>query len=407
MLDNVIDISEPPSQRISKSAPMNRRIGLGIMGFADLLYALEIPYNSKEGFEMAEKVMKIIQEEAHLTSEKIAKEKGVFPNYHLSVYKDQKKIRANAALTNIAPTGTISMMFDVSGGLEPHFAVSYYRRNILGGKVQLRYFNKQLKKCLKKRGLYTQEIADKIAEFGSVQQIKEIPDDIKRVFVTAMDITADDHIQMQSRFQKYCDNSISKTINFPNAATVEDIYDGYVKAWSLGCKGCTVYRNGCRQVQVLNIGNEDNCDKDEVTTTYLSLDSDSASSSSSSSSSSSASVSRSDSPDNMSSSSLQSDSDDEDNQWVVTLKTHNTDLQFDDSFSNLHEVITHQQTLQTNHNKNQVKRNKRNPLRNSVNSVVHRQSPQKPCPDCGETEMFVKSENCLKCLNCSFSMCSV
>ncbi len=159
----------------------------------------------------------------------------------------------NAALTNIAPTGTISMMFDVSGGVEPYFALAYYYKGILGGDTQLSYVNKWLKKALVERGIYSEELMGKIIKEGTLQNLDEIPEDMKRTFVTSMDISSEQHTRMQAAFQKYCDNAISKTINFPNSATKEDVLQGYIFAWQLGCKGCTVYRDGSRELQVLNL----------------------------------------------------------------------------------------------------------------------------------------------------------
>jgi ribonucleoside-diphosphate reductase alpha chain len=254
MLDNVVDLTDMPVERVNRSFKSNRRIGLGIMGFADMLYQLRIPYNSKEAFETAESVMKTINEAAHEMSRELAKEKGVFPNYNLSIFKKKRVPMRNAALTNIAPTGSISMMFDVSSGVEPYFALAYHKKGIINGRYSLQYFNKYLEVELKERGLFKPAIVERILEKGTLQDIKEIPQDIKRVYVTAMDISAEDHIRMQAAFQKYTDNSISKTINFPSTATKEDVLRGYILAWQLKCKGCTVYRDKSRQFQILNLG---------------------------------------------------------------------------------------------------------------------------------------------------------
>ncbi len=261
MLDNVIDSYGFAVDRVQQTAMGNRRIGLGVMGFADLLYQLKIGYTQPEGFAMAERVMGIIQEESHATSRLLAEEKGVFANWHLSVYAERGVKMRNAALTTVAPTGTISMMFDASGGVEPFFALAYHYQGILGGKVQLHYVNKYLERALRERGLYSDTLINRIIKDGSLQHIAEIPEEIKRVFVTAMDIKAEDHIRMQASFQKYIDNSISKTCNFPNDATHDDVREGYLLGWRLGCKGMTVYRDGSREQQVLNL----NKDKQEVT----------------------------------------------------------------------------------------------------------------------------------------------
>ncbi|MFA6511592.1 MAG: adenosylcobalamin-dependent ribonucleoside-diphosphate reductase [Patescibacteria group bacterium] len=253
LLDNVVDISNFPAERVNKTAKSNRRFGLGIMGFADMLLKLRIPYNSPEGRQVAEEVMGTIQEESFKMSQELAEEKCSFPNYDLSIYKEQGIKMRNAARTTIAPTGTIAMFFDVSGGVEPYFALAYHYKGILGGKTELQYVNKHLKDALEEAGVYSKELMDKIIEKGSLQDIKEIPEDIKRVFTVAMDISPEDHTRMQAAFQRHVDNSISKTINFKQDATKEDVLQGYLLAWELRCKGCTVYRDKSRDLQVLNL----------------------------------------------------------------------------------------------------------------------------------------------------------
>lgn len=251
MLDNVIDITDFPVDKVNKVFRSNRRIGLGIMGFGDLLYRLRIPYNSEEGVKMAEKVMKFINDTTHKISQELAEEKGAFPNWQLSIFYPDTKMR-NAALTCIAPTGSISMICDVSSGVEPYFALVYVKSQVMGGQT-LYYVNKHLEKELKERGLYSEALMDKIAKTGSVQNIAEIPGDIRRVFVTALDISPEDHMRMQAAFQKHVDNSISKTCNFPYEATKEDVLRAYLSGWQLGCKSLTVYRSGSRQVEVLQL----------------------------------------------------------------------------------------------------------------------------------------------------------
>lgn len=253
MLDNVIDNYGFAVDRVQQTATNNRRLGLGVMGFADLLYQLRIGYDTPEGFAMAERVMGIIQDEAHKTSRALADEKGVFRNWEKSVFAERGIKMRNAALTTVAPTGTIAMMLDASGGVEPFFALAYHYKGILGGNVSLHYVNKYLEKELKGRGLYADHLIEQIIEEGSLQGIEGIPDDIKRVYVTAMDIAAEDHIRMQAAFQKHVDNSISKTCNFSYDATHDDVRAGYLLGWRLGCKGLTVYRDGSREVQVLNL----------------------------------------------------------------------------------------------------------------------------------------------------------
>ncbi|MCS6789266.1 MAG: adenosylcobalamin-dependent ribonucleoside-diphosphate reductase [Patescibacteria group bacterium] len=259
LMDNVIDIFEFPIKQLEDMAQGNRRIGLGIMGFADMLYQLEIPYNSKEGQKLAEKVMKTITDESHKMSTILAKEKGIFPNWHLSIYKKKGIKMRNAALTTVAPTGSISMMFDTSSGIEPNFALSYIKQDKDGH--QYRYFNPYFEKALKNSKLtekQIEEIKNEVVQKGTIQHIDYLPDNIKKTFVVAMDISAEDHIRMQAAFQKNVDNSISKTINFPNNATMEDVKQGFILGWKLKCKSTTVYRDGSREVQILNIGTGEN-----------------------------------------------------------------------------------------------------------------------------------------------------
>ncbi|MBI5728368.1 MAG: hypothetical protein HY984_01285, partial [Candidatus Magasanikbacteria bacterium] len=259
MLDNVIDITDFPVERVNKRFRDNRRIGLGIMGFADMLYQLGIPYNSEEGFMTAERVMKIVNDAAHQESQDSAEQKGVFPNWEISIFgpKGQNRKQRNAALTTVAPTGSLSMFFDCASGVEPFFALAYYKE-VMGGD-QLPYFNSYLETELRKRGFYSDELLQDVLKTGTIQHRADLPEDLRRTFVTAMDISAEDHIRMQAAFQKYVDNSISKTINFKNSATKEDVLRGYILMWELGCKGGTVYRDGSRNEQVLNL----NSKKDE------------------------------------------------------------------------------------------------------------------------------------------------
>lgn len=261
MLDNVIDLSDFPVEKVNTTFRNNRRIGLGIMGFADMLYQLRVPYNSEEGFATARKVMKLIKDTSHAYSAKLAEEKGCFPNWNISIFgaKGKNVKMRNSALTTIAPTGSISMLLDCSSGVEPFFALSYYKEVLSGQKMV--YINSYLEEELKKLNLYNEEVIKSIERTGSIQQIPEIPTETLKVFVTAMDINADDHIHMQAAFQEYVDNSISKTINFPNSATREDVRNGYIMAWESGLKGCTVYRDGSRQEQVLNLHGRDEASK--------------------------------------------------------------------------------------------------------------------------------------------------
>jgi ribonucleoside-diphosphate reductase alpha chain len=254
LMDNVIDLFDFPVHQVTDLAKKNRRIGLGIMGFADMLYQLGIPYNSKEGQRMAERAMKTVTDTAHATSRAIAKEKGSFPNINFSVFKKSGKMR-NAALTTVAPTGSISMMFDCSSGIEPNFALAYVKQDKDGH--QYHYFNRHLEAALAAAKLSkdkVQEVKEEVIRTGSIQHLTDLPEALRKTFVVAMDITASDHLEMQAAFQRYVDNSISKTINFPNSATEEHVAEGYILAWKLKCKSATVYRDGSRNVQILNIG---------------------------------------------------------------------------------------------------------------------------------------------------------
>ena len=254
MLDNVVDISDFPVESVNKQARENRRVGLGIMGFADMLYQLHVPYNTPEGFATAERVMQIVQSASHEESESATRQKGVFPNWEKSVFgpNGENRPRRNAALTTVAPTGSISMLLDCSSGVEPFFALAYVKENIMGGD-SLTYFNKYLEAELKRLGLYSEELVEDVVKTGSIQHRTDLPENLRRTFVTAMDISAEDHIRMQAAFQKHVDNSISKTINFKNSATRDDVLNGYIMAWELGCKGGTMYRDGSRQEQVLSV----------------------------------------------------------------------------------------------------------------------------------------------------------
>jgi ribonucleotide reductase alpha subunit len=263
MLDNVIDLSDFPVDRVNSTSKNNRRIGLGIMGFADMLYQLRIGYDTEQGRDVARRVMRCIQAAAERQSELLAEQKGCFANWDKSVFAATNTKRRNAALTNIAPTGTIAMSYNVSGGVEPYFALAYHYRGILGGDVRLEYFNKHLASALKQANCFTPEIVARVHAEGTLQNIDELPEHIKRTFVTSMDISARDHILMQAAMQEHCDNAISKTINFANSATRADILDGYITAWQNKCKGCTVYRDGSRVFQILNL-NEGDKSKDEV-----------------------------------------------------------------------------------------------------------------------------------------------
>ncbi len=261
-LDNVIDQNKYPLDEIARMTRANRKIGLGVMGWADMLIQLGLPYNSSNAFRLAEEVMGFIQKEGKEASIALAAERGVFPNYKGSVYdpvsstgQAPKMEVRNATVTTIAPTGTLSIIAGCSSGIEPLFAVCYVRTVMEGTK--LIEVNPHFERIAKERGFWSRDLMERIAEAGSLHGFDEIPEDVKAIFVTAHDITPEEHIRMQAAFQKYVDNAVSKTVNFPHQATRKDVEDVYLMAYRLGCKGVTVYRDGSREDQVLTKGAKD------------------------------------------------------------------------------------------------------------------------------------------------------
>lgn len=251
-LDNVVDMNKYPVDAIREVTLGSRKIGLGVMGWADMLYRMEIPYNSDKAIQLAETVMAYIEDEGHRTSQALAEDRGVFPYWQGSVYEKRGVKMRNSTVTTIAPTGTISIIAGCSGGIEPQFALVFFR-NVMDN-TKLPEVHGYFKEVLAREGLYSEELMEKIAEQGSLQEIEEIPESIRRVFVTAHDITPEWHIRMQAAFQKYTDNAVSKTVNFSSMATPEDVEHVYMLAYELGCKGVTIYRDGSRDNQVLNVG---------------------------------------------------------------------------------------------------------------------------------------------------------
>ncbi len=257
--DNVIDATRyviPQIEEMHKNG--NRKIGLGVMGWHDMLVRLGIPYDSEEALQVAEEVMAFIDREAKKKSVELAEERGVFPNFSGSIYdtgKAEDRVR-NATRTTIAPTGTISIVAGASSGIEPYFSIAFLRRNVLDG-VDLPEVNPLFLETAHEQGFYSQDLINRIAKSGTVQGDAEVPSEVQELFKTALEIDYRWHIRHQAVFQKYTDNAVSKTINFPSDAGVDDVKEAYFMAWRMGCKGITVYRDGSKSVQVLNKGVSD------------------------------------------------------------------------------------------------------------------------------------------------------
>jgi ribonucleoside-diphosphate reductase alpha chain len=268
-LDNVIDMSDYKLPEIKKVVMENRKIGLGIMGFADLLLQLEIPYNSAEGVKSGESLMMFIQKEAHSASQELGRTRGSFPNFKDSIFAKQgRKTMRNATVTTIAPAGTLSMIVDASSGIEPLYAL-VYTKHVLDGS-ELLYVNRHFEAELKKHGLNSRELTHQIARTGSIREIQDIPDEMKKLFVVAADIAPEWHIRMQAAFQKNTDNAVSKTINFPANATIEDVKKICLLAYKTGCKGVSIHRDRSRQSQVLTRLNY-SMDEEEINENQIQL----------------------------------------------------------------------------------------------------------------------------------------
>ncbi len=253
-LDNVIEVNPFPLDKIRRTVLGIRRIGLGIGGWADMLVGLGIPYDSKEALKLAEKVMKTIQDEAIVTSQELAKKRGPFPLWPISIYKDQKP-RRNSTVTTIAPTGSISIIAGTSSGIEPLFAIAY--QHIVKDKHldrTLTFINPRFEETAREKGFWTKELKKKITEHGTVRGVEEVPEEVRKVFGTAHEIHHDWHIKMQAAFQKYTENAVSKTINMEKDVAIKDVKKSYLLAWETKCKGVTVFRDGCKDMQVLNLG---------------------------------------------------------------------------------------------------------------------------------------------------------
>src|SRR3990172_1621597 len=260
-LDDVIDMNKYPLPEIRQMTMGNRKVGLGVMGFADTLIRLGIPYDSDEALAVAQEVMSFLHEESAAASSNLAHERGPFPNYDVSVFPERENIpRRNATTTTIAHTGTISIIAGRSRGIEPIFALSFIR-NVMDND-HLVEVNPLFEEEMKRRGIYSLEQMKEISQEGTLRHVEGIPEDVRRVFVTAHDISPEAHLRMQAAFQKHVDNAVSKTVNFPSDATREDIRKVYLLAYRLGCKGVTVYRDKSRDEQVLNIGEVNRTESD-------------------------------------------------------------------------------------------------------------------------------------------------
>ena len=253
-LDNVIEVNQYPIPEIDEMTKANRKIGLGVMGFADMLMRLRVPYNSEEGVQLAREIMSFIQNAAKEASIQLGEERGSFPNYDQSIFAETGRPMRNSTVTTIAPTGTISIIAGCSSGVEPIFALAF-TRNVMDDD-KLIEVNAQFEEILREEGLYSEDLIARVAKQGNVQGIEEIPEELRKVFVTAYEVTPEWHIRMQAAFQEFTDNAVSKTVNFPKEATREDIREVYMLAYELGCKGVTVYRAGSREGEVLQVGTE-------------------------------------------------------------------------------------------------------------------------------------------------------
>ncbi len=255
-LDDTIDMSQYPLPEITAMVKGNRKIGLGVMGFADLLFELGVPYHSEEALALAEEVMSFIQTEAHAASSELADARGVFGNFNQSVFKDRNGSRyRNATVTTIAPTGTLSIIAGCSSGIEPLFALSFVRRVM--DNDELVEVNPHFERVARERGFYSPELMSRIAKKGSIAHLEDVPEDVRQVFVTAHDVVPNWHVRMQAAFQKYTDNAVSKTVNLPRDATSADVLKVYNLAYELGCKGITIYRDGSKENQVLSFSEKE------------------------------------------------------------------------------------------------------------------------------------------------------
>src|SRR5438046_3021709 len=252
--DAVIEMNPYPLPEIDATVKSNRRIGLGLMGWADLLFTMGIPYDSQEAIDLADRLMAFVKEKSHDQSAKLAEERGPFPNWSQSIYKNDRQHR-NSTVTTIAPTGTISMIAGCSSGIEPIFALAFeHRVKQPDGERVLTFVNETFERIAKEQGFYSDALMRAIAKRGALHDIPGVPEDARRIFRTSHEIGYEWHVRHQAAFQRYTDNGVSKTINLPHGASEEDVARAYLLAWELGCLGITVFRDGCKGEQVLNVG---------------------------------------------------------------------------------------------------------------------------------------------------------
>ena len=264
MLDNVIDANQYAVDPIRDMTFHTRKIGLGVMGFADMLIQLGIPYDSEKGIEIGRKMMRFVMEQADEASAELAKTRGPYPAWHDGEPKKRGETpMRNACRLTVAPTGTISMIAGCSSGIEPIFSLAFRKHNILEGQT-LYYVDRNFERVARKRGFYSEELMEYLSDGGSLLARKDVPDDVKQLFHVSADISPENHVLMQAAFQATTDAGISKTINFPNSATIEDVENAYMLAWREKCKGITVYRAGSREKEVLTTGHDDSKSTDEA-----------------------------------------------------------------------------------------------------------------------------------------------
>jgi ribonucleoside-diphosphate reductase alpha chain len=251
-LDNIIDVSKFPVPRIEHVTRANRKIGLGVMGWADLLIELGIPYNSKEATDLADEIMGFISAEALEASRALAQKRGPFPRwYQENIYQETEwPPQRNATVTTVAPTGTISLIADCSSGIEPIYSVAYFRRSFESERML--FVHPLFEQFARRHGFHSEKLIDRIATTGSLAQIAEVPETARQLFVTTHEIAPQWHIEMQAAFQVHIDAAVSKTINFPHSSTIDDVREAYLLAYERGCKGLTIYRDGSREAQVLS-----------------------------------------------------------------------------------------------------------------------------------------------------------